>query len=131
VSRARAGAGAILAALTAFGCRPGTSCSRCDTLVVAATGEPAVLVPPLVQETVGRDIGDFVFERLAVLAPGASPVDPAGFRPGLAARWSRIDSVTWRFELRPGAAWHDGRPVTPEDVRFSFAAYADTAAVAS
>ena len=45
---------------------PPAGCDDCGTVVVAATGEPSSLVPPLVFETVGRDIGDQVFERLAV-----------------------------------------------------------------
>jgi peptide/nickel transport system substrate-binding protein len=117
----------VALAAIALGCRERAACERCDTLVIAATGEPTALLPPLVQETVGRDVGDFVYERLAVLRPGAAPVDSSGFDPGLAARWRRIDSLTWRFELRPNARWQDGTPVTPEDVRFSFEAYADTA----
>ena len=116
---------AALALLTSAGCRS-EPCLRCDTLVIAAVGEPGSLLPPLVQETVGRDIGDQVFERLALLAPGASPVDLAAYRPALAERWLRVDSLTWRFHLRPGARWHDGRPVTSEDVRLSFDAFADS-----
>ncbi|MGH7498365.1 MAG: peptide ABC transporter substrate-binding protein, partial [Gemmatimonadales bacterium] len=40
--------------------------------------------------------------------------------------WERVDSLTWRFHLRPGARWQDGRPVTSEDVRFSFDAFTDS-----
>jgi peptide/nickel transport system substrate-binding protein len=110
-----------------LGCGEGqSSCAHCGTVVVAAIGEPASLVPPLVVETVGRDISDQIFERLAVLAPGAAPIDPAGYRPGLADKWERIDSLTWRFRLRPGARWHDGRPVTADDVVFSFDAFSDS-----
>jgi peptide/nickel transport system substrate-binding protein len=94
--------------------------------VIAAIGEPASLVPPLVVETVGRDISDQIFERLAVLEPGASPIDPGAYRPALAERWDRVDSLTWRFRLRQGARWHDGRPVTANDVAFSFDAFSDS-----
>jgi peptide/nickel transport system substrate-binding protein len=118
---------AMLALLTMAGCGDGRSaCRECGTVVVAAIGEPTSLVPPLVFETVGRDISDQVFERLANLAPGAAPIDLAAYRPGLADRWERIDSLTWRFHLRPGARWHDGRPVTAEDVVFSFGAFSDS-----
>jgi ABC-type transport system substrate-binding protein len=82
--------------------------------VVAATGEPAVLVPPLITESVGRDVSDLVYERLADLAPGRSPIDTAAYRPRLAASWERLDSLTWRFHLRPNARWQDGKPVTGE-----------------
>ena len=110
-----------------LGCKErGASCAECGTVVVAAIGEPASLVPPLIDETVGRDISDQIFERLAVLTRGAPPIDPAAYRPGLADKWERVDSVTWRFRLRPGARWHDGRPVTAEDVVFSFDAFSDS-----
>jgi peptide/nickel transport system substrate-binding protein len=94
--------------------------------VVAAIGEPNSVLPPLVYESVGRDIGDLIFERLADLKAGGSPVDPKAFMPRLASRWERLDSVTWRFHLRPAARWQDGRPVRAEDVRFSFEAFADS-----
>ncbi|WP_263170568.1 ABC transporter substrate-binding protein [Streptomyces sp. SCSIO ZS0520] len=31
-----------------------------------------------------------------------------------------LQATTWRFTLREGATWHDGRPVTTEDVVFTF-----------
>jgi peptide/nickel transport system substrate-binding protein len=31
-----------------------------------------------------------------------------------------INATTWRFALRPGAKWHDGQPVTVDDVLFTF-----------
>ncbi len=103
------------------------ACEDCGTLVIAAVGEPSSIFPPLTFSAVGRDIGDQIFERLAYLEPGAAPLDTreGAYRPGLAARWERMDSLTWRFYLRPGAAWHDGQPVTAEDVRFSFEAFTD------
>jgi peptide/nickel transport system substrate-binding protein len=99
--------------------------------VIAATGEPATLLPPLVGETVGRDVSDLIFERLAELPGGASPMDSSAYRARLAERWERVDSVTLRFHLRRGARWHDGVAVTARDVVFSFAAYADSSLDAS
>jgi peptide/nickel transport system substrate-binding protein len=113
--------------LPLLGCRAHPSqCDDCGTVVVAAVSEPPSLVPPLVVETVGRDISDQIFERLAVLNPGAAPIDPAAYRPGLADKWERVDSLTWRFRLRPGARWHDGKPVTADDVVFSFDVFSDS-----
>lgn len=109
------------------GCRSAETCSPCDTTaVVAATGQPASLLPPLIYESVGRDISDLVFERLADLRAGGSPLDPGAYVPRLAARWERIDSLTWQFRLRDSARWQDGTPVTAEDVRFSFEVFADS-----
>ncbi|HET9465665.1 MAG TPA: hypothetical protein VFO71_09060, partial [Gemmatimonadales bacterium] len=47
------------------GCRPtAATCDGCGgTAVIAAVSEPSSLLPPLVYETVGRDIGDLIFER--------------------------------------------------------------------
>ena len=119
-------AGALLATVALACGRDRGACARCGTVVIAATGDPSHLLPPLAQETVARDIGDQVFERLADLAPGGAPIDTAAYQPGLADKWERVDSLTWRFHLRPGAHWQDGQPVTAEDVRFSFGAFTDS-----
>ena len=101
-------------------------CRDCGWAVVAAVGEPPTIMPARVQETVGRDISDQIFEKLANLSPGKPPIDPSAYVPALAHRWSRVDSLTWRFQLRPGARWHDGRAVTSQDVAFSFEVFGDT-----
>lgn len=107
--------------------RGDSPCRECGTVRVAAVREPASILPPLVIETVGRDIGDRVYERLASLQAGGATIDPTAYRPALASSWERVDSLTWRFHLRPGALWHDSVSVTASDVAFSFAAYADPA----
>ena len=118
----------LMLLVIAAGCgRDRGSCPNCGTAVIAAISEPETILPPLVDESVGRDIGDQIYERLAVLAPKGAPIDPAAFHPALAEKWERIDSLTWRFHLRPGARWHDGKPVTSEDVRFSFEVFSDSA----
>jgi peptide/nickel transport system substrate-binding protein len=116
----------LLTVLALAGCRREAACARCDVIVIAATGEPKSILPPVVVETVGRDIGDQIFERLADLAPGGAPIDTAAYRPRLAARWERVDPVTLRFHLRPNARWQDGEPVTAGDVVFSFEAFTDS-----
>ncbi|MDQ3371154.1 MAG: ABC transporter substrate-binding protein [Actinomycetota bacterium] len=41
--------------------------------------------------------------------------------PWLARRFERSrDGLTYTFELRDGIAWHDGRPLTAQDVAFTF-----------
>lgn len=41
--------------------------------------------------------------------------------PWLASEWSASDDGTeWRFTLRDNAAWHDGEPVTADDVVFTY-----------
>ncbi len=116
----------LFACLMLAGCGREAPCPRCDVIVIAATGEPRSILPPLVVETVGRDISDQVFERLADLRPGGAPIDTSAFRPRLAARWERVDPLTLRFHLRPDARWQDGEPVSADDVVFSFAAFRDS-----
>jgi peptide/nickel transport system substrate-binding protein len=40
--------------------------------------------------------------------------------PALATEWATINPTTWRFKLRHGVTFHDGAPLTVEDVLFSF-----------
>jgi peptide/nickel transport system substrate-binding protein len=47
---------------------------------------------------------------------------PAGLRPGLATEWKvdAADPKRWIFTLREGVRFHDGKPLTAEDIAFSF-----------
>ena len=50
------------------------------------------------------------------------PGNPMG--PSLAESWSvSTDGLTYEFVLRPGARFHNGEPVTADDVKFSFERY--------
>jgi peptide/nickel transport system substrate-binding protein len=39
--------------------------------------------------------------------------------PALATSWKMIDARTWRFALRPNVKFHDGTPLSADDVVFS------------
>ena len=56
-----------------------------------------------------------VYERLVERTPTAE------LTPGLAASWTPVGEAMWELKLRAGATWHDGSPVTPDDVAFTFA----------
>lgn len=61
-----------------------------------------------------RDEGKFVYDRLVQLDQNLKPV------PWAAESWNNVDPLTWDVKLRQGMKWHDGRPVTVEDLKFTF-----------
>lgn len=46
--------------------------------------------------------------------------DTYNMTASLAESWKLIDDNTWEFKLKPGIKFHDGQPLTAEDVRASF-----------
>jgi peptide/nickel transport system substrate-binding protein len=63
----------------------------------------------------GLILASYVFDTLLWEDSTGDPI------PWLAEEWSRSpDGLEWRFTLRDNATWQDGRPVTAEDVKFSF-----------
>lgn len=63
----------------------------------------------------------FVSDKLITFAQG--PDIPRGARvlkEQLAEKWESPDGLSWTFHMRPGMKFHNGRPVTAEDARWSF-----------
>ena len=118
--------GAALTLALAGCARPG-NCrgDYCGTLVFVAFSQPDLLLPPVTQQAVARDIHDQIFLKLADLGPEMSTLGDQGFEPQLAERWEWQDSLTLIFDLSPRARWQDGPPVTARDVAFTFDAYTD------
>ena len=57
------------------------------------------------------------------------PMPGQPFAPSLAESWTQSkDGLVWEFVLRKNARFHNGEPVTAEDVKFSFERYRGTAA---
>ena len=57
------------------------------------------------------------------------PMPGNALAPSLAESWSQSkDGLTYEFVVRKNARFHDGSPVTAEDVKFSFERYRGTAA---
>jgi peptide/nickel transport system substrate-binding protein len=56
----------------------------------------------------------------AVFDPYIGQAPDLSFKPGLLTKWGwNADRTKVTMELRKGATWHDGSPVTPEDVVWS------------
>ncbi|MGZ8373254.1 MAG: extracellular solute-binding protein [Rhodoplanes sp.] len=77
-------------------------------IVVAGVKGSLAVGTELIADSLMISALDEVSTEYGLLAEGASHPDDYG-------------SVTYR--LRPGARWHDGQPVTPRDVIFSFEAF--------
>lgn len=63
---------------------------------------------------------DLVYDKL--LAPSPYVDKPI---PGLAESATQLDAITWSVKIREGVTWHDGRPFTAEDVKFTYESYRD------
>jgi peptide/nickel transport system substrate-binding protein len=118
---------AILAILAACsGNEGGTNGSGGGTLIVAQVGDATQLLPPLVGDQTGHAVQDMVFDRLAEIGPDMNTVGDKGFTPRLAKSWTwSADSLSIAFSIDPRAKWHDGQPVTADDIKYSFQLFTD------
>ena len=90
-------------------------------LVQAFTTDISTLNPLLLQDAASATITGLIYEPLLDI----NPIDGT-YRPLLADSWELgSDGVRYRFHLNPNATWHDGEPVTADDVIFSFDAVLD------
>jgi len=107
---------ALLLALAA--CTPSRPA---DQLVVAIESSPVTLDPRLATDAYSEHVTQLLFDSLVRVTDDGRVV------PELAESWSRPDPLTYRFTLRRGVRFHDGRELTAEDVRYTFASLLDPA----
>ena len=69
--------------------------------------------PHAQNEGLNNNINDEIYERLVVRDKALRLI------PGLATSWESRTPRAWRFHLRRGVTFHDGSPMTSEDVVFS------------
>lgn len=95
----------------------GVSCRRerpPDTLVVGIDGSLATLDPHLHNDAVTWSVLSNFYDALVNFSADMR------LTGGLAESWQQLEPELWRFQLRRGALFSDGRPVTPADVIASF-----------
>ena len=96
-------------------------------MVFALVADPHDVFPPYVGDLAGRLVQDQVFDRLAEIGPELETIGDKDFSPRLATKWTWApDSLSIAFSLDPRARWHDGKPVTARDVKYSFWAFTDS-----
>ncbi len=89
-----------------------------DMIVNAA--EPLTSLNPLrIGGAVDAWAAELIWDRLLRVGPDGMPV------PWSASKAEWTDPTTLDITLRPGQTWHDGKPVTVEDVLFSLQAPAN------
>jgi ABC-type transport system substrate-binding protein len=92
-------------------------------IVYAAGPSPKSLNPYLDNNTFSYQVFGALYESLL----GSDPLT-ADYAPGLARRWEiSEDGRVFTFHLDPMARWSDGRPVTAEDVKWTFERMMDPA----
>lgn len=123
----RSGAAALaLAVLGAATALPAHAQSREETLVVVSEEGPATLdIHGATANVPTHEVSWNVYDRLIThtrvqLEDGSWSYDYTSFEPELAERWELApDNSTVTFHLRTDATFHDGRPVTAADVKWS------------
>lgn len=85
-------------------------------VILAETSDISTLNTTLVQDVYSGWITGFIFDSL--VSTNWADGTPA---PGLADSWDiSADGLTYTFHLNPDAKFHDGTPVTADDVVFTF-----------
>lgn len=85
-----------------------------NTLVMIIESSPANLDPRVGIDGQSERIDSLVFDYL--LSRG----DNLNVAPGLAERWEIPDPLTYIFHLHHGVQFHDRRPLTSRDVKWTF-----------
>ncbi len=82
-------------------------------LRLALSSSPSSMDPQFHNLAANLNVAQNMFDSLVRMDPDSR------ITPGLAESWTRVSDTTWDFHLRPGATFHNGAPVTAEDVIFS------------
>lgn len=87
---------------------------RGGTLVVGKEAEATGLDPHMSIGFSSREIQELVYDSLVTVDPKMRVV------PAVAESWESADGRVHTFRLRRNAKFHSGRPVTSQDVKYSF-----------
>ena len=93
------------------------SCSRKsdpNTLTMIIESSPANLDPRVGLDAQSERIDGLLFDDLLTRDEHLNAA------PGLAEKWDVPDSLTYVFHLRHGIKFHDGRPLSSRDVKWTF-----------
>ena len=80
---------------------------------MAMSSPPTAMDPHFYNATPNLNMSAHIFETLTRLDANDRLI------PGLAESWTLVDNLTWEFKLRKGVKFHDGTPLTAQDVAWS------------
>lgn len=108
-------AGVALWAFFSFGCAsPGKPAHEPGYLVVALDSSPTHLDPRYATDANSAHISGLIFDGLTRVGADSRP------EPHLAERWEALSDRAYVFHLRKNVTFHDGKPLTAEDVKFTY-----------
>jgi peptide/nickel transport system substrate-binding protein len=87
--------------------------AQAQTLRFASQGDPQTLDPYSQNESFTNSVNSQVYEYLVNRDKQLNLV------PGLATSWEQVSPLKWRMKIRQGVKFHDGTPLTVDDVVFS------------
>lgn len=106
--------GALAAAGGLATTRYGRAATGKGTAVLAIDADPPTLNLGTTTDFAAGDVSAKILEGLVWLDPQYNA------KPSLATAWTvSPDGKTYRFTLRPGVKWHDGKDFTSADVKFT------------
>src|ERR1700688_3345392 len=112
----RSFAGTILLMAVGILLLPLFSCSQApdpNTLVMIIESSPTNLDPRVGIDAQSERIGELLFDALLTRD------EHLNVQPGLAESWEIPDPLTYVFHLHRGVTFHDGRPLTSRDVKWT------------
>ena len=110
----RLAAAALACMLFGGGCSSNRGAEEPGTVNFLIESMPANLDPRIGTDAQSQHLDGLIFDSL--LAHDAQ----MNIVADLAERWEARDPVTYIFHLRQGVKFHDGRPLTSADVKFTF-----------
>jgi peptide/nickel transport system substrate-binding protein len=96
------------------GCARGKSAGEPSTVNFLIESAPTNLDPRVGTDSFSERIDGLIFDSLVAHDQRLNVV------PDLAQRWETPDPLTYIFHLRRGVNFHDGRPFTSADVKYTF-----------
>jgi peptide/nickel transport system substrate-binding protein len=112
-----------LALLAVLAAACGTGSAPAGYLTIALTNSPTNLDPAVGADEASQKLHQVLYSSLLRID------DQLRVVPDLATRFETGDSQTWVAEIPDGVRFHDGRPLTAEDVAFTFGRFLDPAFV--